>query len=481
MRANIKFGPYQPDRANTSGANLEVANNVLPSADGYIPLPAFSALDADPLPGYPYGGAAVKGVGGLSNTFVGTATNLYRFSGTEWTEIGSGYSASDAALWSFQQFGNRMVATNGSDAPQYTTLDSSDSFAALPGDGDQAPPRMKMLAVVRDFLVGGYVDGNALQVQWSGINNSSEWRVGIGQSDFNIFPDGGEVTALAGGEYGLVFQSNCIRRMDYVGGDVIFTFNVISPEIGCTHQRAFCQIGRLAFFWSERGFMVCDGNSVTPIGDEEVDRTFAAEADVAYYARMSCVADPVRKMVFWSVPAENPTKWYGYHWGLKRWVTATQAARLLFSGLTRDIGIDEPGGSPDTGESGLSFDDPLYKGGQPAFYLINASNVLGTMTGAPAEATLGMGPIELAGGAQTLARRWRLDGDPASGVTLTLDARQRIGDAASVTTHTGPTGQGDVVGRRRGRSIAPTWTIAAGTTWAWANGFSVEFERGGGR
>ena len=483
MRRDIPLPAWRPDGANTSGASLEVADNVLPFADGFAPVPQFVALPGSALPGYPLGGASMINSSRLTTTFAGTATNLYTYSAAGWASVGSGYAATDDNSWAFQQFGQWVIASNGADAPVYYDLSGAEAFVALPGTEGVAPPRMKVLGVVKDFFVGGYCEGNALRVQWSGINNVTEWRPAVGQSDFNIFPDGGDVTAIASGEYGLVFQSDSVRRMDYVGGDTIFAFNVISPNVGCVHPRAFAQVGRLSFFLSARGFMICDGNAVTPIGDEVVDRTFQSAAAVSYYGRMSCVADPVRKIVYWSVPAAEPNTWFAYHWALQRWSRVRMSARLLLPGRSRDISLDEEFGSPDAlWDEGLSFDDPAYFGGAPTFYVFNASNAIGALTGSPSAATLTLGPVALAGmGSKVALRRMRLDSDAVTGVTIAVDGRQRVGDAASVTTHSGPMASGDIVTRRRARTVALSFTIAAGTAWTFFNAFSVEYEQAGAR
>jgi hypothetical protein len=49
---------------------------------------------------------------------------------------------------------------------------------------------------------------------------------------------------------------------------------VISPEVGCMAAGSVCNIGRLIGFLSERGFMMCDGETVTPIGNTKLNDWF---------------------------------------------------------------------------------------------------------------------------------------------------------------------------------------------------------------
>src|SRR6185369_15289408 len=94
------------------------------------------------------------------------------------------------------------------------------------------------------------------------------------QSDFQPLLDGGPFVRIVGGEYAIVLQKNTIRRVTYVGPPVIFQFDVISPEVGCLAAGSVANVGRLIFFLSERGFEMCDGETVTPIADEKINRWF---------------------------------------------------------------------------------------------------------------------------------------------------------------------------------------------------------------
>ena len=114
--------------------------------------------------------------------------------------------------------------------------------------------------------------------------------------------------------------------------------------------------------------------------------------------------------------------------------------------------------------------------------MFNASNAIGALTGANLAATLALGPIALAGmGSKVALRRMRLDSDAVAGVTVAIDGRQRIGDAPAVTTHSGPMASGDIVTRRRARTIQPTISIAPGATWTFFNGAMFDFDMAGAR
>jgi hypothetical protein len=478
MRATVPFGEWLPDQLGQNGG-LRVADNVIPVANGYAPFPAFVAESTAALPGYPLGAGAFRSGDGRTHILAGTATNLYRLRATGWQQIGAGYNATGDNNWTFEQFGDRVIATNGIDLPVYFDPANPATVTVLPN-----APRMKLLTVVLDFLVGGVVDGNVMRLHWSGINNSEQWSFGVGQSDINDAATGGAITGITGGEYGLVLQEERITRMRYVGGNFIFQFDPLTREIGCIHHRSVAQLGRLTFFLSPRGFMVCDGSSVTPIGDEKVDRTFQAAASLGRLGKMSATVDPVRKIVAWTLPEDEPGVWFVYSWTLQRWARVLQPARLLFATRRRGATLGEDvNPQPDDNllAGGLPFGDPTLAGGAPFVAAFDASNVFGAFTGAPMAAKLGAGPVTLAGGREARIRRARPVGDVSAGVTVRLAAERRLGDPATETVWSDLRSSGDIPVRDVARHVTASVEIAAGAPWTFMQGLDLEFEAGAKR
>jgi hypothetical protein len=133
-----------------------------------------------------------------------------------------------------------------------------------------------MLTVVKDFLVGGVIGGVVNMVQWSAINNAEGWTVGLEQCDYQIIPSGGEVTGLLGGEFGIILQRGRVSRMTYVGDNLVFQFDEISNNVGCVSPHSVIQAGQFGFWLSDSGFVMWDGATIKPIGQEKIDRSFAS-------------------------------------------------------------------------------------------------------------------------------------------------------------------------------------------------------------
>src|SRR5690606_31673123 len=114
---------------------------------------------------------------GTIATFAGTATKLYRFNETDliWDDVtraSSDYSSS--FRWVMKQFGDRVLATNGTDPIQKFDLSSDSEFTNLDG----SPPVCRSLIVVGDFVVALGIDGAPDTVRWCGINNTEKWEIG---------------------------------------------------------------------------------------------------------------------------------------------------------------------------------------------------------------------------------------------------------------------------------------------------------------
>ena len=182
-----------------------------------------------------------------------------------------------------------------------------------------------------------------------------------------MLPDGGDITGLAGGEYGLIFLERAIYRMSYSGSPFFFQFDAISRTLGCLSPGSITQFGGLTYFLANDGFYVCDGQTVSNIGEEKVNRWFfdrVSRQDIKL--KMSAAVDPIRKLAMWCYPLQSGG--YGilaYSIALKRWsyieTTATSIASLLSATVTPEQ-LDNYSASIDA--LAVSLDSPQWAGGQ---------------------------------------------------------------------------------------------------------------------
>lgn len=464
----LLFGQWLPDQPSFANPGLLVASNVYPGARGYRPVGQFVQV----VPAGPadfLGGATFTAPRGENIIIAGTSTNLYRVTAGAFASIASGYTTS--GRWRFAQFGGLAIATNDSNPMQKIDLDTG-VVSALGG----SPPTFRMLAVVKDFLVGGVLDGKANMIGWSAINNAEYWTFGQNQSDYNIMPSGGDINGLFGGEFGLILQRNRITRMEYVGGNDIFAISEISTNFGCVSPHSVVQHGQIGCFLSDNGFMMWTGAELKPIGSERIDRFFLSAYNRASWASMSSAVDIKNQVFCWSMG----DRIFCYHWLLDRWSVIALAGQIIFSGVTRSLSLDEQDPAIGVNDDNLdyaglpSLDSAQYLGGDPVFYVINSSRALGTLTGTPMAATLTLPDFELVRGRESHLKVVRPDTDAVAGITLSIASRERLGDAIVSNAYTSLRPNGDMPVRERGRYSRFSLGFAAGATWTYAQGLTPD-------
>ena len=301
----LKYAQYKPDVSDYEGEATRNVLNVIPRGDGYGPFPSFSGYTSA-LPG-PCRGAfyALNTNDGSVTVFAGTSTRLYRLDNTTytWTDISSGgtdYTAlTGTAQWQFAQFGSNVFATQANVPLQVFNLASPTTFGPATG----LPPQAAYIAVVGRFLVLSGLPNTPYRIQWSALDDPTNWSPGSNSSDFQDFPDGGFVRGVAGSDQsGVIFQDQAIRRMAFVpGSPVVFQIDRISQGVGLYAPYSIVRAGEKIFFYSTQGFQKIEpGGIPEPIGRERVDRTFGNDLDKANLQLFTGASDPRTTRVYWA-------------------------------------------------------------------------------------------------------------------------------------------------------------------------------------
>lgn len=306
MMPLLAYGDYRPDVSDYEGRATRNIVNVVPRGDGYGPFPSFSAYTSA-LPAACRGAFYALKSDGTVVTFAGTGSRLFRLNNTDftWIDVSSGgasYSAlSSNAQWQFAQTGNLVFATQANAPLQVFDLTSSTTFSSALG----SPPQAAYISVVGRFLVLSGLLSTPYRIQWSGLNNfnsATSWDGVTAGSDHQDFPDGGIVRGVAGGEAGIIFQDQAIRRMSYVPGSP-FTFQIdrITQDKGLYAPYSIIRAGERIFFYASQGFHKIEPGGVPEqIGREKVDRTFLADLDKGNLQLFIGAADPRSTRVYWA-------------------------------------------------------------------------------------------------------------------------------------------------------------------------------------
>ena len=387
----IAFTEWTPDLAGVA-ENLSVAKNVVPSALGYNPFP--TAVDYSAAASENLNNVITGRFSATTTVFAGGATKLFKFDGADLSmdNVSKSGNYSSVVKWNFTQFGNTIIAANNVNKLQGYTLGSSSLFGDLSADA----PVAEYVTVVRDFVVASSLDSgtNANKVQWSNINDETNWTTGAAsQSDYQIISDGGNIHGMTGGEVGLIFLDRAIVRMSYIGSPLFFQFDTISRGVGCVEGNTVVQYGSMTYFLGADGFYSCDGTTVTAIGTQKVDAWFYANANPSKLAQMSSTIDPIRKIVVWEFIdnfAQNTL--LIYNWQVQKWSYCTTDVDYVASSASAGMTLEglDLYGNMDTLTT--SLDDALWSGGKFLFAGARDDKIV-TFTGANSSAQLTTGDI----------------------------------------------------------------------------------------
>jgi hypothetical protein len=457
----LQFTEWLPDQPANAGSLID-AKNVFPVSVGYSPFP--NAVDFSGAASENLNSVYAAKFGSEVVIFAGGASKLFKFNAaTEALEDKSksgGYTGT--STWNFALFGAEVLATNHTAKVQRWTIGTSTAFADLA----TAAPIAKFVTVVRDFVVCANIGSTANKVQWSDINDATDWVSGTtSQSDFQIMPDGGNITGITGGEFGIVFLEKAIARMSYTGSPLFFQFDTISRGLGCIAGGSIAQYGGLSFFLSDDGFYQTDGQSVTGIGNEKIDKYFFNDVLLESIDSMSSSADPKRKIVVWNYANNSGGRSILiYNWQLQRWSRASTAATVVGDIATAGTTLEGLGtlGYTDIDTMPASLDARLWVGGKFLFAGAEDTKIV-TFTGSDYNSELITTDVEVGYNSVVTLARPQIDNGSA---TIKIASRRELDDAVIFgdSSTTSAEGRADLrsAGRYHRLEVSPTgnWTTA---------------------
>lgn len=468
MATRIQFEEWLPDQPSIT--SLRDAKNVYPTSIGYAPF----ANSVD------YSGSATENLNSVFGSkygdevaiFAGSAGELYKLDATDLSlDIVSKAGGYTGNTWNFVQFGKVVICANNQDKLQSWTIGTSSAFADLNANA----PIAKYVTVVRDFVVTANLDAgtNTNKVQWSDINDETNWVSGTtSQSDYQIIPDGGDITGITGGEIGLIFLERSIVRMSYAGSPLFFQFDTISRGLGCLEGNSIAQYGATTFFLSADGFYKCDGQTVTGIGTEKVDRYFFNDADITNLDTITASVDPIKKLVVWNYGnVDGGRSILIYNWQLNKWSRAdtdsTGVGSITTTGETLES-LEAALGYATLESIPASLDDRLWVGGKFLFAGFKNDKIT-TFTGSAYNSELITPDLELGyNSVVTLARPQIDNGSANVKVASRRELDGNIQFSSSVTTSSEGRASLRSAGRYHRLSVMPTGN--------WTNAVAVDIE-----
>ncbi len=390
--------------------------------------------------------------------------------------------------WQFAQFNNFLFATQINTPLQVIDLTAATAFA----DGAGSPPQSRYISVVGHFLaLSGMGSSTPYRLQWSGlddVNSATSWTSGLNQSDFQDFGDGGVVRGVSGSEFsGIVFQDSALRRMTYVGGDLVFQFERITEAKGLYAPYSVVHGGDQTFFLGTDGFkVVAPGGYPSAIGKERVDRTFFNDVDPSQLQYIIGAVDPKTTRVYWSYKPQSGvsglfSKVLVYDYALDKWGliiswTGEYFATMAKPGLTLE-NLDSINSSIDA----LTFSlDDVSTGVLSAPAIFDSTHSMSLLSGSNLEATL-----DTSEKANPDSRRLRVQGlrpdTDAPTVYGSVGTRENLQGTLVYSTEQLVDARGLCIANISTRLARGRLRIPAGTLWSVAQGVEPFFANEGKR
>lgn len=478
----IPFAQFGPDRSSFDPQFCDRLENVLPKANSYGPFPSFTPLSTS-LPAWPMGTWLAYVANGQYRLFVGTQAAIYMFdpdtlSWIDKSKVG-GYSSVAGRRWSFTQFGDMVIATNGTDPVQYIDVNTVTAFADLSADA----PTALFVTTLGDFVMLSNLGASQRMTQWSGLNQPQFWLPRQRSSDFQMFPDGGEIMGIAGGNKGcVIFHAESIREGTLaLDTSLVMTFSQTVANHGCLAPRSIVQTGNGIYYLSDDGFYRY-GAPPAPVGIERVDNFFLDDIQRSELYDVYGSEDPNRKVVYWAYRSTENTvansydKVLCYHYGIDRWSLLKPGTILtgLIDAVTPGYTLDSLSslGIP-LDELPFSLDSRAWSGSTPLIAAFDINFQFGIFSGPPLQAVIQTGDAELTVGKRTFVNGFRPITD-APMVNGRVAIKDRAGSARTWKDEASTNRAGLIPARASGRYHRFEITIPADPDNVWEDVHGVD-------
>ena len=297
---------------------------------------------------------------------------------------------------------------------------------------------------------------------------------------------GGQIVHITSGEIGYVFRQNSIIRMDYVGGATVFRLSMISPNRGAVYGRTVCQDNRRVFFYADDGFFEVNGDQVTAIGAEKVNRFFDLDLNKAFADRIVAATDPFNQLAIWLYPSSADTsnttgicdKVLIYNYATQKWSTSTTNASTIFSQFVGAYTVELMDIiSENLDNINISLDTDFWSGGQLLLGAIDSDYKAAIFSGTDNIGEIETTELELFPGTRSSIIGVRPIVDATA--TVTLKTRDRLADSATESTSSSMNSTGINPVRQSGRYVKVNVKIPSGGAWKDAQGIDLVASRSG--
>src|SRR5689334_936794 len=340
---------FLPDSDPTIPGVLSDCNNLIPSEKGMIgaPSPAVAVVGLAALASAARGAAVLIDTGGIRRNFAGTQTKLYELTGSTWTDrskVGN-YTGSTDNRWSFAQFGNVAIASNYTEAIQFS---ASGAFADITG-----APKARFIVAAKDFVIAFATNDGTFGDQpdrwWcSAFQDYSSWTPSVSTQATTgrlVGVTGGLTAAATLVAYVVAYKERGMYLGQYVGAPIVWQWDQVPGEVGCVGPEAVVDVGGAHIFVGTDNIWLYDGTRANPIATNQVRQWFYDDGSATYRYRTIVYYDRQTARVWIFYPGASssngtPDRAIVYNLVSKKWGKAHRSVECVFQFITPGITWD---------------------------------------------------------------------------------------------------------------------------------------------
>lgn len=324
---------FSPDLDPSTPGAVTDCVQMVPTTRGMKAAPSAVAIDGlGALPAECRGAFVFQKTTGDRRTIAGTQTRLYELDSGTWSSVSATYTGSSENRWSFAAFGNTVLASNDTEAIQYST---ASTFAAVAG-----APKARILVSVPNFVVAlNTQDATASATYGDGpdrwwccaFQDATDWAPSTTTqcTTGRLIGAGGQITA--GAQFGtglVVYKAREMFLGQYAGPPSVFDFQRIPGDQGCVGPDAVVDIGGAHVFVGEDNIWLYDGSRPIPISENIVRQWFYDDLSAQYRFKTSVVYDRNHASVWIYYPSTSSAGEINsalvYHLPTKKWGRANR-------------------------------------------------------------------------------------------------------------------------------------------------------------
>ena len=297
------------------------------------------------------------------------------------------YTGGTDDLWSFAQFGNTTIASNGANVIQSSV---TGDFADIAG-----APTAKIVYSVGSFVMALNVnDGAEKPNGWHccAAFNVSDWTESTTTQSASgqLVASPGSITAGARlGEYAIAYKARSIYLGQYVGAPVVWDWTQIAGgDAGCVGKDALCDIDGAHFFVGPDNFWLFDGTRPQPFGDKQIRQWFYNNSDSANLFKTQCHYDKQQNRIWIFYPSAGSSvldSTIVYHLKNGQWGRADRGIQSVLTFIQPGVtyGTLDTIAATYSGLPEASYNSMFWLAGAHTMAVFNGSNQLQTFTGTP--------------------------------------------------------------------------------------------------